>query len=199
MEDSAFPHGRLPIGSVGHKAAGWWGMWGLIATEAALFVYLLFAYYYLASQADPPWLPEGLPKLRLALPNTLLLIGSSLVLWWGERGIQQGRQNRLVLGLGLAFLMGAVFVGVQLLEWHNKHFSPQTSAYGSLYFTTTGFHLAHVLAGLVMLCCAWVWAALGYFGAGRHAAVSIGAVYWHFVDVVWLAVFGTYYLSPYLG
>lgn len=190
---------QLPVGSVGHQATGWWGMWGLIATEAALFAYLLFSYYYLASQAEPPWLPEGLPKLRLALPNTVILIASSVVLWWGEEGIKQGNRNRLLIGSGAALLMGTVFVAVQRLEWSNQHFSLETGAYGSLYFTTTGFHMVHVIVGLVMLLLVFIWTALGYFDRERNAAVSIAALYWHFVDGVWLAVFGTYYLYPYLG
>lgn len=185
----------LPVGSIGHRAAGWWGMWCLIATEAALFAYLLFGYAYLGAQAQSQWVPE-LPKLRLALPNTLLLVASSFVLYWGESGIRKGAQGRLLAALLLTLLMGAGFVGVQLLEWRDKPFSPDSHAYGSSYFVTTGFHLLHVAAGLLVLLLLLLWAAQRKFDAQRYAAVSIGALYWHFVDVVWLAVFTTFYLSP---
>jgi heme/copper-type cytochrome/quinol oxidase subunit 3 len=189
----------LPIGSIGRHASGWYGTWALIATEASLFAYLLFSYFYLAGRATGAWPPEGLPSLRLALPNTAVLIASSVVLAWGERGVRQGNRTRLMLGLAGALILGAVFVVVQVMEWGNKSFGLATDAYGSLYFTTTGFHIAHVVGGLLALAVLLVWAGLGYFGRERHAAVSIGAIYWHFVDVVWLAVFTTFYVVPYLG
>ncbi|TFW32930.1 cytochrome c oxidase subunit 3 [Massilia horti] len=188
----------LPVGSVDHRASGWWGMWCLIATEGSLFAYLLFSYFYLGSQAHGQWVPE-LPKLALALPNTLILIASSIVLQWGETGIRHGRQDRLVWGLGGAIVLGIVFVGMQALEWHNKPFGLSTDAYASSYFVTTGFHMLHVIGGLLVLGVLLLWTTLGLFNATRYAAVSIGSLYWHFVDVVWLAVFTTYYLLPYLG
>jgi heme/copper-type cytochrome/quinol oxidase subunit 3 len=58
--------------------------------------------------------------------------------------------------------------------------------------------MMHVAAGLLILAALLWWAAIGKFGAERHAAVSIGALYWHFVDIVWLCVFTTFYVSPYL-
>jgi cytochrome c oxidase subunit III len=186
----------LPVGSARHRAAGWFGMWCLIATEASLFAYLLFAYAYLGARAHGGWVPE-LPKLRLSLPNTVLLVASSFVLYWGERGIRQGKILRLKFALGATLVMGSVFVAVQLLEWHSKTFRPADNAYASSYFTTTGFHLMHVIGGLLVLAPLLFWSWMGKFGAERHAAVSIGALYWHFVDVVWLVVFFTYYVSPY--
>jgi heme/copper-type cytochrome/quinol oxidase subunit 3 len=55
-----------------------------------------------------------------------------------------------------------------------------------------------VLGGVLMLAVIFIWTALGHFDAERHAPIAIGAIYWHFVDVVWLAVFSTFYLYPYL-
>ena len=95
--------------------------------------------------------------------------------------------------------MGAVFVGVQGLEWHNKPYGFDSHPYASLYFTITGFHMAHVVAGLLVLLALAVWTALGYFDRTRHAVVSIGALYWHFVDAVWIAVFLSLYVTPYLA
>lgn len=189
--------GPLVVGSKGHKASGWWGMWMMILTEASLFAYLLFSYAYLGMQSHGGWVPE-LPKLKIALPNTVLLVASSLVLYWGENGIKKGKKGRLVAALALTLLMGAAFAGLQGLEWHNKTYGPSADAYASSYFITTGFHLAHVLGGLLMIAALLLWAAMGKFDAHRHAAVSIGAMYWHFVDAVWLAVFATFYLTPYL-
>lgn len=171
----------------------------LVATEAALFAYLLFSYFYVASQAHGAWPPEGLPKLRIAVPDTIILIIGSLTMVWGERGIRRGDRKQLLLGIAATLVLGIVFIALQGIEWSGKSFSPHSGAYGSLYFTITGFHLLHVLAGLIMLAILFLWTSFDYFGARRHAAVSIGVIYWHFVTVVWLAVFSTFYVAPYLG
>jgi len=190
---------NLPVGPIRRHGIGWWGAGTLIASEGALFVYLLFAYYYTGATAPRGWLLEPSPTLTLALPNTLLLLLSSLAAWWGEQGVLKGARARALLGFGGAVLMGTVFVIVQGLEWRSKTYGIGTSSYASLYFVTTGFHMAHVLLGLAVLIALFGWTALDYFSPRRRLVVSAGVLYWHFVDAVWLFVFTTYYLTPYLG
>jgi len=189
--------GALPVGSVGRHASGWWGMIAVVVTEAGLFGYLLFSYYFTLTQlgADA-FLPGEAPSFRLAGPNTALLLASSVAVGWGERGLRRGRKGQLVAGLVAAIALGALFAGIQLLEWSGKDFTLTSGVYGSLYFTITGFHLAHVLVGLVGLALMALWTGLGLFDRVRHAPVTIGALYWHFVDAVWLAVFFTLYVTP---
>ena len=186
----------LPVGRAGTGATGWWGMILLIVTEASLFAYLLFSYFYLGSMARGAWPPSGPPELRLALPNTVILLLSSAAMWWAESGVRQGRQGRLRLGLLLTLVLGIVFLAIQVVEYSNKQFTPATDAYGSLFFTITGFHGAHVAVGLLMIAVVAVRAWLGHFSERRHLAVTNVSWYWHFVDVVWLAVFTSLYLSP---
>jgi cytochrome c oxidase subunit III len=142
---------------------------------------------------------EARPSLKLALPNTVLLLLSSLVAWIGERGILDRHRSKALLGFGGAFVMGAVFAAIQWYEWAAKPFGLGTSSYASLYFVTTGFHMAHVIVGLGVLAALFLWTALDYFSPRRRLTISAGVVYWHFVDVVWLFVFFTYYVTPYLG
>jgi heme/copper-type cytochrome/quinol oxidase subunit 3 len=189
----------LPVGSIGRHANGWWGMMMLIVTEGALFVYLLFAYYYAAVQHEPNWLPEDLPDFRLSLPDTIILLLSSAVVWRGESLIKQGRSGATAIYLSIAAVMGIVFVAIQALEWGTKKFTPFSSSYGSLYYTITGFHMAHVVVGVLILGTLALWCTLGYFNHIRSAPVSIGAIYWHFVDAVWLVLFFTFYVTPRLG
>lgn len=198
-ESAAVAQAALPVGPTGRRGVGWWGVGTLVASEAALFAYLLFAYFYLGATAGPGWLLEPNPNLGVALPNTLLLLASSLVAWWGERGILNRRRGQALWGFGVACLMGSVFALVQLHEWHTKAFSLGTSSYGSLYFLTTGLHEAHVIVGVLILAAIFLWTALDYFSPRRRLSVSAGVLYWHFVDGVWLFVFTTYYLTPYLG
>ena len=173
----------LPVGAVGNRS---------------LFGYLLFSYYYLASQSNQPWPPGGLPKLGMGSLNTAILIGSSVMVWAAERALK--KQSRPVaLGFMTAsIVMGSAFAVIQLHEWRSKTYGPTTNQYGSVYFTVTGFHLAHVFIGLLILVSLTFWITRGMLDHRRHAALTIGAMYWHFVDAVWLFVFTTFYLTPYI-
>ncbi len=200
MNDAGIYQGAaLPVGSKGRLSSGWWGMCTVIATEAALFAYLFFSYFYIAAQAHGEWPPGGPPKLLIAVIDTIILVAGSFTMMWGERGIRRGNARRLLWGLGVTIALGAIFLVLQSIEWRSKPYSLSTNVYGSLYFTTTGFHVAHVIVGLLILCALFAWTALGYFGARRHSAVSIGVMYWHFVTVVWIGVFAIYYAMPYVA
>lgn len=189
--------GALGFGSVGKGSSGWLGIVMLILTEGSLFGYLLFSYFYMQLQLGRDWLPPELPSFRLSGPNTVLLVLSSVAVWAGERGVKHDRRWLGVAGLSAGFVLGSVFVGIQVKEWMDKPFVLDTSSYSSLFFTITGFHMAHVIVGLFVLATLILWTALGLFGSGRHAPIGIGSLYWHFVDAVWLAVFTSLYITPY--
>ena len=194
-------HGSLPVGAMDTRASGWWAMIFTVFTEASLFAYLLFSYYYLAVQPHlPGTFPEGgQPDLTLALPNTIILLLSSVAVGWAQLGIEHGRKWRLVWGLGLGALLGIIFLVIQYFEWAQKPFGLASTPYSSLYFVITGFHMAHVVVGVLMLLALTWWSSRGYFNSRRFAHIHIGALYWHFVDVGWLGVFFTFYLTPLLG
>lgn len=195
MTEVVLDPGELPIGPYDHKGPGWWGVLCLIGTEAALFAYLLFSYFYFDVQLPHSWRPAEPPDLKLAGPNTLILIASSVAVFLGEKAMRKGRRGQAILEILVGFLLGVVFVVIQYFEWKSKHFTPQTSPYGSLFYTVTGFHVAHVLAGLIALFMTLIWSGLGYFDAKRNAAVTNVSVYWHFVDVVWLVLYALIYLA----
>ncbi|MGI8403133.1 MAG: cytochrome c oxidase subunit I [Gemmatimonadaceae bacterium] len=180
----------------GGRSSGWWGTVCLIATEAAFFAYLLTSYFYLASRSTFAWPPAGPPSLRLVVPNTLILLASSGTMIWADRGIRSGSRARLRAGLLLTFLLGVVFLAIQAIEYRSKGTVPGDNAYSSLFFTITGFHGAHVAVGLLMIAVTSVRAWLGHFSPEKRFAVTNVALYWHFVDAVWLFVFTALYLVP---
>lgn len=201
MADRIAVQGKLPVGAIDTRASGWWAMIFVVFTEASLFAYLLFSYFYLAVQPHVPGtFPEGGdPSLALAVPNTIILLLSSVAVGWAQFNIEHDKKWRLALGLGIAAVLGMIFLVVQYFEWAGKSFSLASSSYSSLYFTVTGFHMAHVVVGVIMLWSLFAWSLMGYFNRVRYAHIHIGALYWHFVDAVWLAVFFTFYLTPLLG
>lgn len=189
----------LPVGNAAEAhPPGQWGMLLLIATEAALFASLIFSYFYLSVRA-PVWPPHDPPELTVATVNTFILLASSLTLHWGERGIRKGSVGRMKTGLLLTILLGAVFLGLQGFEYSRLGFAPWTDAYGSAFFTITGMHGTHVLVGLLILVFLSVMGLKGMLTQDDHHYLSNAALYWHFVDAVWLAVYTSLYLSPHFG
>ena len=187
----------------GPRAFGWWGMVGLIATEAMLFSALVASYFYLRFTSGPTWPPDGIakPTLELPLVMTVILWSSSMPVHLAESAVRRGDIRRLRLMLALGFVLGATFLALQLaVEWPEKlqEFTPQTNAYGSLFFGLTGLHGSHVLAGLLFSGWVQVRAWRGAFDKNRHLTVQNFTMYWHFVDAVWAAVLGTIYLTPHL-
>ena len=193
----------LPEHTSGARSFAWWGMVWLIATEATLFAMLIASYFYLRFRAGPVWPPDGIakPELELPLIMTAILWSSSIPVHIADAGIRKGSQTRLRVGLALGFLLGATFFVMTVgVEWPEKlhEFKPTTNAYGSLFYTVTGFHAAHVLVGLLVSAWTQVRAWRGAFGETRHVTVQNFSMYWHFVDVVWAFVLASIYISPHL-
>jgi len=195
-----FEQRPLPVGSIDTLAVGYWGMIGFIATEAALCIYLEFSYYYYAVQPHTgPWPPGGPPELRYALPATIALLLNGVVLLWAERLLWRGRMSATTIALIVAFLLGIAFVVLEAFEWRSLTFGLSSGSYGSLFFGLEGIHMAHAVAGLLMLLPVMLWSLLGYFDAWRNTPIRVVATYWYFVDVAWLTVFFALYVSPRLG
>ncbi|HEX5140560.1 MAG TPA: cytochrome c oxidase subunit I [Dehalococcoidia bacterium] len=185
--------------SEGVNAVGWWGMAFIIVTEGVLFSSLLSGYLYIRSGAEQ-WPLDGIKKPELLVPaiGTALLLGSSIPMLLAELGIKRGSQSALRLGLLGAFVMGAGFLALQGFEYARSEFSLTTNVYGSLFFVITGLHGLHVFAGLGLNGFIQARAWKGHFTRERHLAVENVAIYWHFVDVVWIFILSVVYLSPHL-
>ncbi len=190
----------MPVGKAAEPhPPGQWGMLLLIVTEASLFAYLLFSYFYLAARSATPWPPGGPPELTIALPNTGLLLASSVALWWAERNLDRGQLQRSWLGLTATIILGASFLALQGVEYSKQTFTPASHAYGSVFFIVTGLHGTHVLVGLFVLGFVLAMALRGQLDRTHRHYLHNAALYWHFVDAVWIAVFTSLYLSPRFG
>ena len=177
----------------------WWGMAMLIVTEAMVFVVLLAGYFFLrAASAEWPLADIEAPHLALAIPMSFVLWGSSIPIFWAEASIRNGKQRPFKIGLMLSFVMGLIFLLYTLYDFHELHFGWRDNAYGSIFYTIVGLHALHVFIGLGMNVGVQLKAYMGRYDKGRHASAEVFFLYWHFVDVVWLAVFPSLFISPHI-
>jgi cytochrome c oxidase subunit III len=179
------------------RAPLWWGFLGLVVIEAAVFSSFIATYLYLKAGSDT-WPPAGHSPPDLLLPtlNTLLLIASSFVVHWGDRGIRFGDERKLQLAMLGAIVMGTAFLVLKYVEYHDSEYWWDSHAYGSIIWTMIGFHSAHVAAVVLKAVIVDVLAWRGYFNRHRRLGAEVNGVYWHFVVVIWIPLYITIYLVP---
>ena len=176
------------------------GMVLFIASEIMLFGGLFACYFYLRNQAVD-WPPPGVEHIAgLELPAilTVILLSSSLTAHVGILGVKAGNQNLFKLGLLLSIVLGSVFIGGQIYEWFDlmdHGLTAESGVYGSTFYVITGFHGAHVIAGLAMLVVVFARATQSDFTPRRHLFADAAVTYWHFVDFVWIFVFLAVYVT----
>jgi cytochrome c oxidase subunit 3 len=176
------------------------GMVLFIASEIMLFGGLFAAYFFVRNQSLT-WPPEGIEHTvakDLGAVLTAILISSSVAAHAGILGLRRGNQQVFKTGMLFAIILGTIFIGGQIYEWFNlwdEGLNATSGAYGSTFFVITGFHGAHVIAGLAMLVVVFVRANWSDFTPSRHVFPEAATLYWHFVDVIWVFVFSILYLS----
>jgi cytochrome c oxidase subunit III len=180
-----------------------------LASELMFFAGLFAMYFTLRATSPEMWADET-AKLNVpfALANTIVLVSSSFTCQFGVFAAErlQARRSGGVFNIAkwgmvewflLTFLLGAVFVSVQAYEYAmlvSEGVSLSSNAYGSAFYITTGFHGLHVTGGLVAFLLiigrAYVAKKFGHFEA---TSAIVTSYYWHFVDVVWIALFVVIY------
>lgn len=176
---------------------GTWAMLLFIVSEATLFGMLFFAYFYLGRN-EPRWPVDDPPKLMLALIMLGILLVSSLVLVLAEKRLEAGRERDARRATAATFVLGVAFLVLQWLEYrdHLKRLTPTTDAYGSIFYTITTFHGAHLVLGLTMLGYVLALPKLEPVAASPHRPLHNASLYWHFVDAIWLCVVLVLYVLP---
>ncbi|MGN6377546.1 MAG: cytochrome c oxidase subunit 3 [Gaiellales bacterium] len=170
------------------------GMVMFLGSEIMLFGSFFTAFFY-NRFTHHPWPPPGIeiPKKPTAI-NTAILISSSFTMHWALVSIKRGRRFGLVVGLFLTLAMGLTFLSLQIHEYVNLNFKPDTNAFSSGFFALTGLHGAHVFVGATLLTIAFVRSVRGHYSSEAHLGLEVTGLYWHFVDVVWVALYTVVYL-----
>jgi heme/copper-type cytochrome/quinol oxidase subunit 3 len=171
------------------RGLGWYGMVFFIASEAVFFANLFAAYLYLRVRAGGALPSDGAEiDKTLGAVNLAILITSSVWMHFAVSNLKKGNRQRFTFFLGLTILFGMAFLSIQAYEYANNNFGPSTGVIGSTFYTITGFHGAHVTAGLLFLLVLFFRSLRGDFTRDKHFAVTAGEMYWHFVDVIWIFV-----------
>jgi cytochrome c oxidase subunit III len=190
-KEPATPHSHG--GHVDHRL---FGVAIFLVAESMIFLGL-FSAFLLYRGTMPAWPPEGTPELELLLPgiNTTILIASSFVMHRGQSAIKKNDVGGLQLWLAITAVMGAIFLAGQLYEYFHLEFGLTTNVFASLFFVLTGFHGLHVTFGLLLIV-AVLWRSLkkDHYSSESFFGVEAAELYWHFVDVVWIILFGLVYL-----
>jgi len=184
----------------------------LFITSEVMFFSGLFAAYFATRAHNQPWPPnncgepplagchsfaELLDPLGLILVATIILIASSFTCQFAVWAIRRGDRRGFVRNIAVTFVLGVIFLVMQAYDYtilFGEGMTIGSGAFGTTYYTLTGFHGAHVFGGVLMLGVILYRGLAGQFSAKHHDAVEAVSLYWHFVDVVWILLFSILYL-----
>jgi cytochrome c oxidase subunit 3/cytochrome o ubiquinol oxidase subunit 3 len=194
--------GTIPLQHVGNEAEwrqpsrGVVAMAGLIIAESSIFSIFVVAYlYYIGRDVAGPT-----PREVLEMPyfGTVCLLSSSFFIVLAERAIEHGKMQAFKLWWAVTMLLGAIFLADTGNEWYklivHDHLTIHTNLFGTTFYSLVGLHASHVIVGLIMMLVVLV-LGLARKVEPRHAErVKVLAMYWHFVDAVWVVVFSVVYI-----
>ncbi|MFD1588639.1 heme-copper oxidase subunit III [Halorientalis brevis] len=173
-----------------------WGMVLFLTTDLGTFG-AIFSYYFWVRLLE--WPPVELPQLlsSLVLINTGLLVISSLTMHVAHLRLRGGNRRRYLIWLGATQILGTLFLGGQLLEYYEfvvaEGFTLASGFYFSAFYGLTGLHGLHVVLGLILIGIVLLRSVAGQYSPDRDVSVTTVAMYWHFVDAVWILLVAAIY------
>jgi len=171
-------------------------MFCLIIAESAIFTIFVVAYIYNIGRS----LYGPAPKEVLEVPifNSICLLSSSLTIWLAEHAIERGKVKVFGLWWAITFVLGAIFLVGTGIEWHKLIYEDgltiSTNLFGTTFYSIVGLHASHVVIGLIALMIVLLFTITGRVRKEHAERIQILALYWHFVDAVWVVVFTVVYV-----
>ena len=171
------------------------GMLCLIVAESAIFTIFVVAYLYYAGKSITGPTPREVLEVPIFI--SICLFSSSFTIVMGEKAIHRGNIKLFTLWLVATIVLGSIFVVGSLREWYrliNEHgVTISSSLFGTTFYSLVGLHLSHVIVGLTMLSLVLIFGLLGYVKQEHAERIGVLALYWHFVDTVWVVVLSVVY------
>lgn len=172
------------------------GMLTLIVGESALFSMFVVAYiFYIGKSVSGP---QPAQVLDIPVFMTICLWSSSLTIVLAERAIERNRMKVFTAFWALTIVLGCIFLGGTALEWHRLIYHDgltiSTNLFGTTFYSLVGLHASHVVVGLIMLTTVLILTLTGHVRQEHAYRIKTLALYWHFVDAVWVIVFTVVYI-----
>jgi len=171
------------------------GMISLIIAESAIFAIFIAAYiFYIGKSLNGPT-----PGQILSVPviATICLLSSSFTMHWAVGALRKGKIASFNVFWLITLVLGAIFLGGTAREWHHliyeEGFTIQTNLFGTTYYSLVGLHASHVAVGLIGLLTVAVASLMGKVKSEHSERCEVLALYWHFVDSIWVVVFTVVY------
>jgi len=177
------------------------GIWIFLASEVMFFGAVIATFVVFRGRSTSG--PDPREVLTLLVPTimTLVLLTSSVTMVMALQAIQGGNRTRMWQYLVATCILGLVFLGLKATEYthlFSDGITPSANIFGSVYFLTTGLHAAHVIVGIIWILAVVAKALRGGFSAENYLPVEMAGLYWHFVDLIWVAIFMVVYLTDQL-
>jgi heme/copper-type cytochrome/quinol oxidase subunit 3 len=172
-------------------------IWTFIGSECLFFASLISTYLVYRGKSLTGPFPKDIFEIPLVTFGTALLLFSSLFVVLALNAVEEGNRKKSILWLGLTITCGLFFVGMQVYEFthfFHKGLTMQGNLFGASFYTLTGFHGTHVTLGVVWLLTVFIELLRGKLPPAKAMNLEIAALYWHFVDVVWIVIFPVVYL-----
>ncbi len=164
------------------------GLWLFFVSETFMFGGLLISRFYLWGNTRPDL------DQSLGLTVTTVLLLSSFFMNRAEVAIVHNDRKEFLRNLLITAALGIVFLlGVIIFEW-GGHIRPTDGAYGAILYGMTGMHALHVVSGIIFIMIIWNLGRKGHFDTDRHWGVEACAIWWHYVDLVWVFFYPALYL-----
>lgn len=176
-------------------------MWLFLASDCMFFGALISTYLIYRGRSVSGPTPEEIFDIPLTSTSSFVLLMSSYLMVLTLNAIEKGDLGKFRLYcLGTAFF-GSIFLGFQVYEFtHFYHagLTLQGSVFGSSFYVLTGTHGCHVAIGVLWLLALFFYSFTGGVTQKRALDTEIAGLYWHFVDIVWIVIFGAVYLLEYI-
>jgi cytochrome c oxidase subunit 3 len=188
-------HGPPPAHRSSRVEAPTLGMFLFIISEVMIFGAFFTAYFFIRVVTHDPWPAPGttVPE-AVAGVNTAILLSSSLTLHWALVSVRNGNRLGLKAGMASTFALGLTFLFVQINEYIHLGWAPHDSAQGTIFYSLTRLHGAHVFIGLCALAIVTLRSFRGHYTAEHHQGMEVPGIYWHFVDAMWIVVYTAVYV-----
>ena len=167
-----------------------------MVSDLVLFSSFIFAHLYLRSSGQG-WPPAGAPKLDLALAslNSVILFGSGATMHFALENWKHRNFTKFANWILATIVLGALFLSGQIIEYAKVGATWGGSGiFGAGFFTLTGMHGMHVFAGIIYLTVLLLQVLQGKYTFDKYTGLTLGTLYWHFVDVIWVVLFSIFYL-----